>query len=459
MKKGDVIECSIEDVSFPARGTAHLPGAGRTIYVKNTVPGQRVRCRVLKVRSGRAEAWPLEVLEKAPGEIEPDCRHFGSCGGCVYRQLPYEDQLKLKEHQVKKLLEGLVPEDRFEGIEPSPSVFGYRNKMEFSFGDEYMGGPLALGMHRQNSYYDIVTVEDCRIINDDFKKILKTVLDVCRRFALAFYHRSSHKGYLRHLVVRGSSATGDLLVDLVTSTQIARQEEEALEKELARSLLKLNLEGRICGILHTHNDSLADAVNNQETSILYGQNCFYEELLGLKFKVTIFSFFQTNPRGAELLYRRVQEYIGETRGKNIYDLYSGTGTIAQILSPVAEHVTGVEIVEEAVEAARENARLNHLDNCSFIAGDVLKVLDELTEKPDLIVLDPPREGVNPHALRKIISYQVPHMVYVSCKPTSLQRDLGELMKCGYRPQRCSMIDMFPGTASVETICSLSRQEA
>ena len=221
------------------------------------------------------------------------------------------------------------------------------------------------------------------------------------------------------------------------------------------------------GILHTRNDNVADTVTNEGTDVLYGQDFFYEELLGLRFKITPFSFFQTNSLGAEVLYQTAREFIGDAlpsgtdadiaeHGKIVFDLYSGTGTIAQMLSPVAKKVIGVEIIEEAVEAAKENAQLNGLHNCEFIAGDVLKVIDSIEEKPDYIVLDPPRDGINPKALEKIIRYNVPQMVYISCKPTSLARDLEVLQARGYEVKKVCCVDMFPSTFHVETVVLLSK---
>ena len=272
----------------------------------------------------------------------------------------------------------------------------------------------------------------------------------------------AHVGYLRHLLVRRGVKTGEILVDLVTSTQTegtwkSDKNEEALLEGWKEKLLGLDLEGSFAGILHTENDSLADVVQNDRTVILYGQDFFMEELLGLKFKITPFSFFQTNSLGAEVLYETAREYIGETDGRKVFDLYSGTGTIAQILAPAAEHVTGVEIIEEAVEAAKVNAAQNGLTNCDFIAGDVLKVLDTLEERPDLIVLDPPRDGIHPKALPKIIDhYGCEKMIYISCKPTSLARDLVVLQAKGYEVTRVCCVDMFPGTTQVETVVLLSK---
>lgn len=259
--------------------------------------------------------------------------------------------------------------------------------------------------------------------------------------------------------MRKAAKTGEILVDLVTTSQIGREEGPLLDG-FCDALLSLRLEGKIVGILNTYNDSLADAVINQGTRALYGVDYFYEELLGLRFCISPFSFFQTNSLGAEVLYETARDYIADAgNGKIVYDLYSGTGTIAQILAPVAKKVIGVEIVEEAVEAARENARLNQLGNCEFIAGDVLKVLGNIEEKPDFIVLDPPREGIHPKALERIIQYGVEKMVYISCKPSSLARDLEVLQARGYMVERVCCVDMFPATANIECVVCMKKKDS
>ena len=284
----------------------------------------------------------------------------------------------------------------------------------------------------------------------------------------------SHEGYLRHLLVRKASRTGEILVALVTTSQDPWQGEMALEGNLSALdadgliagfkdlLLSLEqdgkLSGKFAGILHITNDSIADVVQSDHTELLYGQEYFYEELLGLKFKISTFSFFQTNSYSAEVLYQTARDYVGDLGGsdKTVFDLYSGTGTIAQLMAPAAGKVIGVEIVEEAVEAAKKNAAANGLDNCEFIAGDVLKVLDEVEEKPDMIILDPPRDGIHPKALPKIIAYGVDHIVYISCKPTSLVRDLEVFLENGYRVDKAVAVDQFPWTANVETVVLLSK---
>ena len=467
MKKGFRGTGTVERVDFPNKGIA-VTDDGDRVIVKNTIPGQKVEFVVNKVKHQRAEGRLMEVLEKSPLETEEPCPHFGMCGGCTYQTVPYEKQLDMKLTQVKKLISDAIGTEeeagyKFIGIHGSPKKSEYRNKMEFSFGDEYKDGPLALGMHKRGSFYDLVTVSDCQIVDEDFRTILKATLDYFSKNNIPYFHRASHKGYLRHLLVRKATKTGEIIVDLVTTTQTEGFNEEELLAGFRYALLTRHYDGRFKGVLHTQNDSVADVVKNEGTDVLYGDSYFYEELLGLKFKITPFSFFQTNSLGAEVLYETAREFIlGDDKdslnGKTVYDLYSGTGTIAQLMAPVCKEVVGVEIVEEAVCAAKENAALNGLDNCKFIAGDVLKVLDEIEEKPDYIILDPPRDGIHPKAIGKIIEYGVENMVYISCKPTSLARDLQIFMNRGYRVEKICCVDMFPNTYHIETIVALHRTD-
>lgn len=492
MKKGQVYEGTVERVDFPNKGIVKV--GEETVIVKNSLPGQKVKLGVNKVRKGKAEGRLLEVIEKSPLETGNPCSLFGMCGGCTYLSMPYIEQLKVKEEQVKRLLDGVLGKQEnpyvWEGIKGSPKEYEYRNKMEFSFGDEYKDGPLALGMHKRGSFYDIVTVEDCKIVDADYRLILKTVKEYFAEKEVTFFHRLSHEGYLRHLLVRKASKTGEILVALVTTSQspwkveetanacgtevtVSESETEVLKTEMPMTetqlvegflveLLKLEqtgqLAGRFAGILHIVNDSVADVVKSDKTEVLYGQDYFYEELLGLRFKVSTFSFFQTNTYSAEVLYSTAREYVGDLGGddKTVFDLYSGTGTIAQLMAPVSGKVIGVEIIEEAVEAAKQNAKDNQLTNCEFIAGDVLKVLDDLMDKPDMIILDPPRDGIHPKALPRIIGYGVERIVYISCKPTSLVRDLEVFLENGYVVEKAVAVDQFPWTANVETVCLIKR---
>lgn len=599
MKKGEMYQGMVERMDFPNKGIVIVDGVNVT--VKNALPGQTVSFRITKKRNGQAEGKLLEVVEKAPCEKEylrriedckeentaagcsgqdGICRYAGICGGCLYQGFPYEEQLKIKEGQVLKLLGaylgGVKPgseeavlketvcngdavsverdvdvkqdavsverdvdvkqdanlrqvadgkqgsadetEVMYDGIIPSPKQYGYRNKMEFTFGDETKDGQLSVGLHKRASFYDILTVSDCLIMDEDYRKILMFTRDYFAERNIPYFHRMNHTGYLRHLLVRKAARTGEILVALVTSTQMkvdlepwvngilemfgqGRDEykemqnvdlqnadvqkgnirrmdvqgeniqrvdmqktdiqkgniqKENMQKGNLRGM-ENGIKGKIKGILHIENDSLADAVKCDRQKILYGTDAILEELLGLQFSISAFSFFQTNSLGAEVLYELVRKYVqGKEAGSVVYDLYSGTGTIAQMLAPAAKKVIGVEIVEDAVEAAKKNAAGNGLNNCEFLAGDVLKVLDEITEKPDYIILDPPRDGIHPKALQKIIGYGVENMVYISCKPTSLARDLGSLTEAGYEIRRLGMVDMFPGTGNVECVCQLVR---
>jgi len=462
MKKGQIAEGRIDHVVFPNKGIA-ITEEGDRVVVKNTIPGQKVSFLVNKVRKGKAEGRPLETIERSPLEVEASCPHFGECGGCTYLSLPYEEQLKIKESQVRGMMEeaiGDACEYEWLGIKGSPLQAEYRNKMEFSFGDAFKDGPLALGQHKRGSFYDILTVTECQIVDEDFRAILKATVEFFGEKEISFFHRLTHVGYLRHLLVRKAVKTQEILVDLVTTTQM--ENDADLLNQWKDMLCVLPLQGELKGVLRTKNDSVADVVRNDGTEILFGQDYFYEELLGLKFKISPFSFFQTNSLGAEVLYETAREFILSDnadllREKTVYDLYSGTGTIAQMLAPVAKEVVGVEIIEEAVEAAKENAALNGLENCKFLAGDVLKVLDTIEEKPDYIVLDPPRDGIHPKAIEKIINYGVENMIYISCKPTSLARDLEIFLARGYDVKKICCVDMFPNTVHVETVCLLSKR--
>ena len=455
MKKGQIYEGIIERVDFPNKGIVFVPEEEQYVIVKNGIPGQKIRFMINKFKRGNAEGRLLEVLEKSPLETrEPVCSIFPACGGCMYQTMPYEEQVKMKEGQIRRIMDPVVKgEYLFEGVKHSPKEFHYRNKMEFSFGDEFKDGPLSLGLHKKGSTYDVLTAGDCQLVHEDMDKILLCVLNYFKERNVSYYKKMQHVGYLRHLLLRRGDTTGEILVNLVTTTQ-----EEYDLTPLVEELLALELEGKIVGILHILNDSLSDVVKSDETRILYGRDFFYEKLLGLEFKITPFSFFQPNSKGAEVLYETVREYIGDIDNQVVFDLFSGTGTIGQVLAPVAKKVIGVEIIEEAVEAAKENAVRNGLSNCKFIAGDVFKVLDEIEEKPDVIVLDPPRDGIHPKALPKILNYGVDKIVYISCKMTSLARDLEMMQLAGYRVEKMTAVDQFCETVHVETVVLLSQQK-
>ena len=515
MKKRQIYTGVVERVDFPNKAVvkAQVPQPDESVateyaVVKGALPGQTVEFSVKKARKNKCEGRLRTVLKKGRLETrEAECPNFGTCGGCNYQEIPYEQQLALKKEQVLRLIDAVYEGDgyQYDGIlsvrkDGQYKEWGYRNKMEFSFGDAVKDGPLTLGLHKKGSFHDIVDAEGCQIVHPDYSAVLACVREYAKENNIPYYHKRDHQGVLRHLLVRRAEVSGDMLVALVTSTQ-----QEIDYSELVSRLLALPLEGQITGILQICNDSLGDVVQSDETKILYGKDWFEEKVLGLTFKISPFSFFQTNTSGAEVLYQRAREYVlgeinignaGETSNGNmaentsgeenapggdalngkasggnatethtidlhdkvVFDLYSGTGTIAQLIAPVARKVIGVEIVEEAVEAAKENAALNGLDNCEFIAGDVLKVIDDIEEKPDYIILDPPRDGIHPKALQKIIDYGVQNIVYISCKPTSFARDLAVFQERGYELKRVSNVDLFPETVHVETVVLLSQQK-
>ncbi len=464
MKRGEIVTGVTEKTGYPNRGLIYVDG--KPVTVKGARPGETVEARIRRNRPDSAEAALLCVTEPSPLAAEDPCPHAAACGGCYYQGFPVHEQRRIKEEQVTGLLRDALrtceadPVLPWEGVLASPLSEGYRNKMEFSFGDAEKGGDLTLGLHKKNSFYDVVSTPFCRLCDPDMRLALQITEQWARENGLPFYHKREQTGYLRHLLVRRSRSTGELLAALVTTgqTECLPEPEEGLLFLWAMTMKNAPFSGRLTGLLHMRNDSPADVVRSEDTAVLYGQDHIEEELLGLRFRITPFSFFQTNTAGAEVLYSLVRDFVGDTRGKRIFDLYSGTGTIAQILAPVAERVTGVEIVPEAVEAARANAQANGLSNCDFLCGDVLKVLDDLPEAPDILVLDPPRDGIHPKALPKLLHYGAERIVYVSCKPTSLARDLPSFLAAGYRPERCAAVDMFPFTTGIETVCLLSNTQ-
>ncbi|CEO36646.1 tRNA (Uracil-5-)-methyltransferase [[Clostridium] sordellii] len=451
MKRRDIIEFEVDKMEFGGTSVSRL--GNRDIYMKGGITGQKVKASVKKTRSGKADVKMLELLENSPLETETPCKHFNQCGGCSILSVPYEKQIEIKERQVMDLfLEQDIFGFNFQGIERSPKTKEYRNKMEYTFGDEMKDGPLTLGLHKKGKHIDIITVDGCFLVDDDFIKVLTSTVEFFNEKKLPYYRNMSHKGYLRNLVVRKGINTNEMMVNIVTSSQ-----EDFDMTEYKEMLLNLDLKCELVSILHTINDGLADAVNCDELRVLHGRDYIQEELLGLKFKISPFSFFQTNTKGAEELYKIAREFVGEHNNKVIFDLYSGTGTIGQVMAEKAKKVYGIELIEEAVEAANKNAKLNGLTNCEFIAGDVAKTVNKLKAKPDIIIVDPPRPGVHKDAIRDIAGFNSKEIVYISCNPKTLVLDLVEFKNYGYEVEKVKLMDMFPNTPHVETVVSLRRK--
>lgn len=384
------------------------------------------------------------------------CEHDSFCGGCVYQGIPYTEQLKMKQEEVRQLFqaEGLSPSvfDEIEGC-PESSRYRYRDKMEYTFGDEVKDGPLCLGMHRPMQFMAVTTVDHCQLVSEDFNKILRFTLDFCMNKGYSKYHKRKHTGLLRNLVIRKGFHTGEIIVNIVTSTDGKFAEDVWLQ-----GLQALMLDGEIVGVMHTLDDDKSDSVKCHELKVIWGRDYYIEHIMGLDFKVHEFSFFQTNVEAVERLYSRAISLIDGLEGKEVYDLYCGTGTISQVMARSARHITGIEIVTESVDMAKENAALNHLENCDFICGDVFDVLDHtsMLEKPDVIVVDPPRVGMTPDAVQKIASYRVEQIIYISCNPKSLVNNLSQFSLYGYKTEYVKPFDNFPMTKHVECVALLSR---
>ena len=451
MKRGSQVTIKIEKTEFPSVGISEFEG--KKLYIKGAFPGQTVKGTVKKKRDTYADVKLVEVLEKAPYEIEAPCPHFGVCGGCSSQNLTYEKQLELLSDEVCELFEGKdLPMGMYLGVKGSENTWEYRNKMEFTFGDLEKGGELTLGMHMKGKSFGVLTVDNCMIVDEDFRKVLTVTVEYFRKQNLPYYRVMKREGYLRHLVVRKASNTGELMVNLVTTTQID------FDLSGYTELLKSQTyKGKLVSVLHTENDSFSDAVVPEKVNILYGRDYITEELLGLKFKISPFSFFQTNSRGAESLYSIVRDFMGNGDNKVVFDLYCGTGTIGQIAAPNAKKVIGLELIEEAVEAAKENAKLNGLDNCEFIAGDVAETIKKVKVKPDIIILDPPRSGVSPKALDYVIKFNAKEIIYVSCNPKTMVDNLETLLAAGYKVEKSKVKDMFPNTPHAETVVRLIKK--
>lgn len=391
----------------------------------------------------------VDFMEKNNMDV---CPIRENCGGCIYQGVPYEEQLAEKNRGVQALLEKYdVDPSVYHGMVPAMERYRYRNKMEYTFGDLEKDGPLTLGMHKKKHFMSIVTSDCCQLVPEDFNRILRGTLEFCRDRGYRFYHKMSHEGLLRNLVVRRGVKTGELLVDIVTSSQVEFDEDGFLEM-----ILGLQLDEKIVGVLHTTNDRVADAVIDEGTKILFGRDYYNEEILGLKFKVSIFSFFQTNIPAIERLYSDALDLLPDIDSKNVFDLYCGTGTITQLMASRARRVTGIEIVQDSVDSALANAKINGIDNCDFICGDVLKVIGQVDEKPDMIVVDPPRAGMHDKVVDILSGYGIPHLMYISCNPKTLCINLQRFKSNGYEPVYIKSYDNFPGTKHIESIAVLSK---
>ncbi|HEU5490078.1 MAG TPA: 23S rRNA (uracil(1939)-C(5))-methyltransferase RlmD [Gaiellaceae bacterium] len=449
VRKGEELELRVDSLAYGGSGVTRHDGF--VVFVRGGVPGDDVRARVTKVKRGFAEGVVTEVVRRSSDRVDAPCPHFGVCGGCRFQDLAYEAQVTEKERQVRDALVriGRFDDPPLEPIVPAASQYGYRNKLEYSFTSTAEG--VDLGFHRAGRWDEVIGIDVCLLTTDVGNAIRAAVRDWAREEGLDSYDQETGSGYLRHLVVREGRNTGQALVVLVTAPG------ERFEAGYLVDVLRRFPEVR--SVHWAINDTPAEQTN-LPTKLLWGEEAIEEEILGLRFRVRPSAFLQTNTEMAERLYELAREYAALTGTENVYDLYCGTGTIGLALAGRAASVWGLEISEEAVACAIENAELNGVPNASFFAGNVGQTVEELREEagePDVVIVDPPRAGLAGKALRRTGALGASRIVYVSCNPTTLASDLQVLRdEYGYQLERCRPVDMFPHTPHVESVSALRR---
>ena len=449
VSKGQELRLHVDSLAYGGNGVARLNGF--VVFVRRGLPGDTVLAQVTKVKGGYAEAVALEVVERGPSHVDAPCAHFGACGGCRFQDLAYEAQLEAKETQVRDALERLGGLSGFE-LEPALAAvepYGYRNKLEYSF-TQSDAGP-ALGFHRAGRWDEVLPIERCWLTTEFGNAVREAVQGWARAEGLPAYSQSSGEGYLRHLVFREGRNTGQALVVLVTAPGELQGADDLVEA--------LRQFPEVRAIHWAVNDRPAE-VTNLPTTVLWGQDAIEEELLGLRYRVRPNAFLQTNTAMCERLYEVVLEYAALTGEETVHDLYCGIGTIGLTLARHALTVWGIEVSEESVACAVENAVLNRLPNAAFFAGEVASDREELRSRsgpPDVVVVDPPRAGLSGKALRAVGRLEAPRVVYVSCNPTTLAGNAKELAgSFGYRLEKARPVDMFPHTPHVETVALFTR---
>jgi 23S rRNA (uracil1939-C5)-methyltransferase len=443
------VELSIESLAFGGNGVARLNGF--VVFVRRGLPGDRVRARVTKVQRRHAEALAVEVLEPSALRVEAPCAHYPACGGCRFQDLDYKAQLDSKAAQVGDALVriGGVEEPPLDEIVPAESIFHYRNKLEYSF-TSTPAGP-SLGFHRAGRWDEVLDIEQCWLTTDLGNSVRHAVRDWAREAGLAAYDQSEGTGYLRHLVYREGRNTGQVLVELVTAAG-ELHDADGLVAALRRF-------PEVRSIHHAVNETPAE-VTNLPTTLLWGEEAIEEELLGLRLRLRPTAFLQTNTAMAERLYELAVEFASPTGDETVWDLYCGIGSIGLAMARRSLTVWGVDISEESVACAIENAELNGIANAAFYAGDVGAAVEELRDRsgaPDVVVVDPPRAGLSGKAVRRLGRIGAPRIVYVSCNPTTLAGNIKQLRAdWGYELIRARPVDMFPHTPHVETVALLER---
>jgi 23S rRNA (uracil1939-C5)-methyltransferase len=447
--RDEELELKIDSLAYGGNGVARLNGF--VVFVRRGLPGDTVRARVTKVQRRHAEALATEVLEPSPLRVEAPCDHYPACGGCRFQDLAYEAQAEAKAEQVSDALRriGGISDPPLEPILPAEEIFHYRNKLEYSF-TQLEDGPT-LGFHKAGRWDEVLEIEQCWLTTDLGNAIRNAVREWARGDKLVAYDQAEHTGYLRHLVVREGMNTGQVLVQVVTGPG------EKLDTGGFVDVLRRFPEVR--SVHWSVNDTAAE-VTNLPTQLLWGEEAIEEELCRLRFRVRPNAFLQTNTRMAERIYGLVREFAALTGDETVYDLYCGIGTIGLVLARDALTVWGIDISEESIACALENADLNGIGNAAYFAGNVGQALEELRDRSggaDVVVVDPPRAGLAGKALKRLGEIEAPRIVYVSCNPTTLAGDLKRLRgEYGYELRRAKPVDMFPHTPHVETVSLLER---
>ena len=383
-----------------------------------------------------------------------NCPQAGVCGGCTYQGVPYDEQLEIKNKIVLDFLsEYEILPGEYRPVRQAGRLTGYRNKMEYSFGDETKGGSMTLGLHKQGSYMSVLDTDSCIIVPDAFNSVRAAVLKWAHKSGHGFHHKRSHSGFLRSLVLRRGERTGEILVNLVTTSEEELDEELFCETVFAS--MRESAPDTLVGVLHTINDRRSDVVACDSVKTLYGRDYFFEELLGFSFRVGAFSFFQTNTSAVEFMLQEALTFIPAGWLKNLYDIYCGTGTISLALSGRAERITGIELIEDSVKAATENAERNGINNAVFICGDAFEEMDKLPA-PDMLVVDPPRMGLHPKALKRVLEYGLSSILYISCNPKTFAQNAAVLKNAGYSVPVLGAYDNFPFTKHIELAALLTK---
>ncbi|MEW6080113.1 MAG: 23S rRNA (uracil(1939)-C(5))-methyltransferase RlmD [Thermodesulfobacteriota bacterium] len=457
IRRGDEVTLDIESLAFGGRGIARVDGL--TVFVEGALPGDSVRARIIRKKQRYAEARLMEIILPAPDRTEPPCRYFGYCGGCVLQNLAYDRQLEYKRQHVVDSLEhiALMPDVRVHPVLPSARLFGYRNKMEFSCSDrrwllpvemgrEDLDTGFALGLHVPGTFNKILDIEQCLLFPDDGNRILAAVRELIRQSSVPVYNLKTHAGFWRFVMLRHSVAADTWMVNIVTAFE-DRPRVQPLADMIAGSFPKVS------SVMNNINGRKAAIAAGEREILLYGDAVIEDRIGRFRFDISANSFFQTNTPGAEALYRVAESYAALSGTETVMDLYCGTGTIAIRLSGAAREVVGLEINPACVADADANCRKNGIDNARFIAGDVRETLNRIGQPPDVLVIDPPRAGMHPDVVAQVLGLATPKIVYVSCNPATLARDIG-LLKEHYTVAEVQPVDMFPHTPHIECVARL-----